>query len=563
MYVGLKGFYAQLTTSSTTFFLRDVLGMDSVVVSEISSFRKLPWSMKPGFAFLSDLVTIAGYRKQRYVFMYALMGMTASICLVFLPTDILAANNARTAALCFFFINVYVAAVDILTQGKYTVLIKTVGASILTYVFVCANTAQLTTLAIIGKLNEIDPTIPLMVAMPFGVAMFYFAAMNYMGDERTEHYCGVNSEILYRHFRPFVLAMVQMACAVGLMWMTLNPWWKEDRPNGFGADFRLWYVVFFSIAIIGTSFWSLPRVLAKANAYLYLCKIMQLSAGSAMTFFYTKPKNGEPCPNTPAFDLVFFQTFTGIADKLVTLAGVFLFQKYMRKWNARPALWVTTAFTIVAGIFDIIIVERWNIDYFGISDRMMYFFGSTCIEGLVETLDELPATLLISQLCPKDVETTVYAILIAGTNLGGTISSYLATDAQVRLGVKYSQKVCDNPVHSFAGLEFTGLSWILIVGDIILPLLTIPLTFCLIPGVPLECDFSKLDDFGNIREVQMSENLNAHTAEDGAVSAEDPPSVAKLGRGYSAFVDQEEAGSLVLSSAYMRSNTRQNDAEML
>ena len=151
------------------------------------------------------------------------------------------------------------AGVDILTQRRYTILIKTVGASILTFVFLCANSAQRTLLLTIGRLNEIDARIPLAIAMLFGVAMFFFAAFNYMGDEPSEVYCGIDWELLRRHARPMVLAVVQLACAVGLMVMTLWPEWKTV----LGKYFRLYFVIFFSVVTISTSFWAMSRILAK------------------------------------------------------------------------------------------------------------------------------------------------------------------------------------------------------------------------------------------------------------------------------------------------------------
>jgi len=377
--------------------------------------------------------------------------------------------------------------------------------------------------------------------------------MNYMGDEKLFDCCGFDVELVRKHFRTIVVALIQVACAIGLMWMTLYPEWKEN----YGDYFRMYYCIFFSVAIISSSFWAFPLVVAKANVYLYFCKIMQLSAGSAMTFFYTAPRGDGAvnCPGTPSFDYTFYQTYCGLADKLLTLAGVVLFQRYISHWDARKAFWVTTCLTCLAAVFDIAIIERWTRDYLGLPDELSYFFGSTCIEGLIETLDELPATLIISKLCPKDVETTVFAIMIASTNLGGSISSYIGTDAQRWLGVKYAAKECTNPVLDFAGLRFTGLSWILIIGDIILPLLTIPLTWLLIPALPLDADFSEL--LGESREVQLTEDLAS--TEGGGVEPTAPP----LQRGLSATTEQSAAENLMETARWLRGNSRQNNGEVL
>ena len=120
MYFGLKGFYSQYNTSSTTPFLRDVLDLDSIQVSEIQSFRKLPWSMKPAFAMVSDIQPILGYKKRGYVFIYALLGTAASVCLITLPIGVLAGWGGNFAGILFFSVNLYVAGVDCLTQGGGT-----------------------------------------------------------------------------------------------------------------------------------------------------------------------------------------------------------------------------------------------------------------------------------------------------------------------------------------------------------------------------------------------------------------------------------------------------------
>ena len=434
---------------------------------------------------------------------------------------------------------------------------------VISFVIFSSNFAQMIVLSVIGYLNDLNPKIPLTVAMPFGVQMFIFASLNFMGDEpRSFNKWKPDCELLKKHSRVVILALIQVLCVIGLMVMTL---WK-DYKTVLGEYFRLIYVIFFSIAIIAAAFWSLPRTVAKCNAYLYLCKIMQLSAGSAMTFFYTAPrsKGAVPCEGNPNFDYVFYQTYSGILDKIVTLGGVMLFQRYIRHWDARKAFWLTTAFTCVATICDIAIVERLD-KKLGLSDEVSYLFGSTCIEGLTETLDELPATLLISKLCPKDVETTVFAILMANTNLGGTISSYVATDVQKWLGVEYAAKTCSNPYKSFLGLEFTALSWILIIGDIILPLLTIPLTWVLIPAVKLDSDFSALD--GEAASlVEMSQMEAAQTTDSSARAGPFTTAAAagevNMGSLESLHTDQSSAEIHVKTAAFMRSNTRQLDSEM-
>jgi hypothetical protein len=68
-------------------------------------------------------------------------------------------------------------------------------------------------------------------------------------------------------------------------------------------------------------------------------------------------------------------------------------------------------------VFDIIIVQRWNIAL-GISDKNMFMIGDAIIYDICYTLNFMPAVLLTSKLCPKEIESTTYALLAGFQNFG-------------------------------------------------------------------------------------------------------------------------------------------------
>ena len=52
----------------------------------------------------------------------------------------------------------------------------------------------------------------------------------------------------------------------------------------------------------------------------------------------------------------------------------------------------------------------------------MYYIGNTIIKEVVVMLDFMPAVVLTSKLCPRGIESTVYAVLAGFQNFGQTVS---------------------------------------------------------------------------------------------------------------------------------------------
>merc|ERR1712079_633413 len=115
------------------------------------------------------------------------------------------------------------------------------------------------------------------------------------------------------------------------------------------------------------------------------------------------------------------------------------------------AFWVTTAFQVLAGLFDIMNTTRFNQTLLGWTglggvevnipenlfdssqgyravrgdDLASFLFGTMFLEPLIDQLDGLPATLLLSKLCPKGIETTMFAILAGFSNIGMSLSGQI------------------------------------------------------------------------------------------------------------------------------------------
>merc|ERR1712217_759376 len=244
-------------------------------------------------------------------------------------------------------------------------------------------------------------------------------------------------------------------------------------------------------------------------------------------FYTTNPATCDvPDMNLPNFSFLIYNTFGGLARSAATFLGLYLFENYLVYWNAQKAFWVTTAFQVVAGLFDIMNTTRFNqtlLGWTGLGDIQLdvclwgckegeqhlvraddlctFLFGSSFLEQLIDQLDGLPATLLLSKLCPKGVETTMFALLAGFSNIGLSLSVQIGTWFVGYFGFNFDKAdgSCEmggsNPNEP---ASFHGLAQALVLGNLLLPSLTIPLTWIFIPNQPLSADF--LDE-GLEREV--------------------------------------------------------------
>jgi len=97
----------------------------------------------------------------------------------------------------------------------------------------------------------------------------------------------------------------------------------------------------------------------------------------------------------------------------------------------------------------------------------------------VVMMNFMPEIVLISKLCPPGMESTVYALLAGFSNFGTAVGSSIGAFATDQFDILTPK---DGPCN------FDNLTWLIIVGHVILPLLTVPLTFLLIPNARMTDD---------------------------------------------------------------------------
>lgn len=513
-----------LVMDSWTPIMKNLLGVGAGEANDLYVVVRSPWAMKPLWAVLSDTFPINGYRK-RYNILWALLVSIFAITVTafFTPTG---ESAPQLVAFLLFLFVLGTAIVDSMTQARYTELMKAAGdASIVSFVWFLINVG-----GFLGAYNLLLSKndwfgdvwvhkILLVIALPISLPMVYPAALNWLGERQAKAKCEPNYTAIKSNTSIFVLSLITAGVAVGgvVIQLLTNPITLFDVTarwiNG------IYYMSGAALILICCQL-CLPRSIALPAIYMFMCKALYLNIGFLMQYYYIAD---DTCiPGNPNFGNDYYQTVSSYGGTVASLCGVVIFDRTIQFWNVRAAFWVTTGVNMFTTIFDLMIMERWNQNLFGyfpwtnptdksqVVDQMFFIIGAQAIDRLVDMLDSLPQTVLIGKLCPKNMEAQVFAILAALSNFGNSVAGVNGSIVAAVLGLKLvpganqgDPWTCENPTILF-GIHAMG--WCKIIATFILPLTTIPFTWCCLPNRRLDEDM--LDESEGTEEEQVVEMAN-------------------------------------------------------
>lgn len=465
-YIGVKGITSQLTYSAYLPYMRDYVGVSKP--TEYQAFytvSRLPWSLKATIGMVSDAFPIGGFYKRYYLLGFAGLGSVACALLAAAPIPRL--GGGVTASLLLFALTLEHASVDLLVQGVYArkmVAQPETGADLVSAVWGFIMLGNLAASAFVGFFANSHPPIFFWATLPFAVQVLVPVAIGWLSEDPAPR--GFQRAKVHANRRFFMLGGLMTAGALGMVPASL-----------YGSPIvQAAYSIAVSAVLCGSCLALLPKQIGRAQVYMFLTSAMNLQIRGAIDVFFT---GDEEClPGGPHFDRAFYLAWTAIIGSIFGVLGVSLFQMVLSKTWYRFAFWSTTVLQVAAAIIDITIVMRWNLRI-GISDKLFYILGDSMLQEVVDMLDFMPAVVLTSKLCPIGVESTVYALLAGFSNFGRSVGSSLGVLALDIAGIKTPKEGACN---------FDNLPLLLVISHVVLPLLTVPLTFVLIPKAKMTDD---------------------------------------------------------------------------
>jgi len=95
-------------------------------------------------------------------------------------------------------------------------------------------------------------------------------------------------------------------------------------------------------------------------------------------------------------------------------------------------------------------------------------------------MDAMPQIVLLSKLCPPGMEAVVYSLLAGFANFGEAVASSIGSLAIDQFGIRTPD--------DGTRCDFDNLSWLIFFCHVFLPVLTVPLTFVLVPAAKMTDD---------------------------------------------------------------------------
>eukprot|EP00796_Vickermania_ingenoplastis_P000718 gene718-biopygen454 len=249
--------------------------------------------------------------------------------------------------------------------------------------------------------------------------------------------------------------------------------------------------IFASLLLGSLLFWVFKPVIAKAALFIFISQVFYMNVGSGLETFYTAKKG---ClPNGPHFSYS-FTSWTKSLAYIMSAVGALAFPFIFGRRSYRATFIFTTILKILSSVFDLILVQRWNVPY--ISDKILYLLGDSVVFKVASDLAWIPICILLSQLCPRGSESMVYAILAGFLHFGETIAAEIPSLLMKLIWPVVSKKPCN----------FTNLWKLIVVCHMIAPTFILVFVYFLIPSARV-CD--ELDDDGNA--VQKKDEAPAFT----------------------------------------------------
>lgn len=192
--------------------------------------------------------------------------------------------------------------------------------------------------------------------------------------------------------------------------------------------------------------------------------------------------------NGPHFTYAYYIFYAGLVGTSVTFAATWVYELSLSKLRFRPVLFITTILVVLGGLGDLLMTTRLNLKL-GIPDKVTYIIGEAIFEPLVDAMNWIPVSALISIAVPRGNEASCYAFVAGVSNFSRMVSELAGSLIFKSAGVI----TVPEPEHNIP-CDFSALWYLLIACHVVLPL-------CV--GMPAVWLVPNLRQTDTIEEIEM------------------------------------------------------------
>jgi len=419
-----KGFVRDFTGAAGTYIMKEY-NVPAGHMGVYGGVIGLPWALKPVIGMLSDYCPIFGYAKAPYIVFSALIGTTALVTLGSAQHSL----TIEKVVLLSFCVSFYISTVDLLTEATYAKSLRnkpSQGPNLISFVWggMCIA-GVFATLASGFIISHGSPwTLYTIGAIPASFIILP-AMMNWLEEPKmTAEDIRVQRAHINSQKEALVLCFVMLAATLTLSYSGMS---LGTMENGV-VSLVVVIVVLFSFSVL------LNPVIAKVNAFGLIQMSLALSLGGAS--FYFVMDDADAYLDGPHFSRQFYSMYLPLVGSFFTIMGIWLYNKCATDFTYQRMYVVGNGLYCFCSLFDIVFYLRVNKKW-GINDHV-FVLGSSAFQTVLGTWLWMPSTVIMSQLCPRGMEATMFALLAGCHNLGSTISSNFGAVLLEVLGINPS-----------------------------------------------------------------------------------------------------------------------------
>ncbi|TFJ86771.1 hypothetical protein NSK_001859 [Nannochloropsis salina CCMP1776] len=409
-----QGLGENYMSMSTDYYLKDVLKLEPASAQAFKSLTHLPWNIKPIYGLMSDTLPIMGFKRSPYIILAGGLGVTAWLTLALLRRP-----SFNLSAFLILLANYSIASPDVIIDAAITERSQLApmyasdlqslswGSHSLGGILGCSTVGQ-------AQAHLHSRGVFALTSLT-SLSILILASLRWLpekqiprGPERSNacrlawHKGGQRS--LY------LLAFFVALCAVFLA-TTINH--IENRLTGGYITIAVAVIV---TAVVYTTLGRISPKIARPAIYFFLREALQPNIAEAMFYWYTSAEGG------PGFKPQFLGILNCIAS-VSMIVGISLYNRYMSTWKYRTIFIASQFLMVGAGMLDWVLVKRLNLRV-GISDKA-FVLGDEALVPLLRRFAAIPFFVLAAKVCPARCEATLFALLMALSNFGGDVGSYM------------------------------------------------------------------------------------------------------------------------------------------
>ena len=159
--------------------------------------------------------------------------------------------------------------------------------------------------------------------------------------------------------------------------------------------------------------------------------VLAITIEGGTFYFFTDDK--EAYPEGPHFSKVFYTTGMGTVASIFSLLGMCAYYTWLKDCRYRPLYVAGNCLLVAIHACGVLVFTRYNLKL-GIPDEV-FMMGTVMIQSLVMQMLWLPTMVMLSHMCPKNMEATMFALVAGCSNLGSGIANFIGAGLLFHLGV--------------------------------------------------------------------------------------------------------------------------------